>query len=90
MKKTLLLVLIVLIVLLNAKAQRYIIRFKDKGSSTYTLNNSAAYLSERAIQRRQRFSIAIDSTDLPVTQRYLDSIKAVPGVSVLNASKWLN
>jgi hypothetical protein len=85
MKKILLLVLIVLTVLFNAKAQRYIIRFKDKGSSTYTLNNPTAYLSERAIQRRQRFSIAIDSTDLPVTQRYLDSIKVVPGVSVLNA-----
>jgi subtilisin family serine protease len=90
MKKTLLLVLIVLTVLFNAKAQRYIIRFKDKGSSTYTLNNSSAYLSERAIQRRQRFSIAIDSTDLPITERYLDSLKAIPGVFVLNASKWLN
>lgn len=89
MKKPLLLILS-LILFSTIFAQRYLVRFKNKGFSPYTLANSSQYLSQRAIERRLRFSIAIDSTDLPVTPRYLDSIRAVPGVTILNTSRWLN
>lgn len=81
---------LLLIVLLRTEAQRYIVRFKDKSFSAYALSNPSGFLSARAIERRQRFSVALDSTDLPVTTRYLDSLQAIPGVTVLNASKWLN
>lgn len=74
----------------EAQVSRYIIRFKDKGSNPYTLNNPSAYLSQRAIDRRTKYSIAIDSTDLPVTPRYIDSIRLAGNVTILNASKWLN
>jgi hypothetical protein len=74
----------------EAQVSRYIIRFKDKGSNPYTLNNPSAYLSQRAIDRRTKYSIAIDSTDLPVTPRYIDSIRLAGNVAILNASKWLN
>jgi serine protease AprX len=74
----------------EAQVSRYIIRFKDKGFTPYTLNNPSAYLSQRAIDRRTKYSIAIDSTDLPVTPRYIDSIRLAGSVTVLNASKWLN
>ncbi len=76
----------------NAKAQvtRYLIKFRDKGTSSFTLNNPSAYLSQRSIQRRTRYSIGYDSTDLPVTSRYIDSINKLSGVTVLNISKWLN
>ena len=90
MRKILLLVLIVIAASFITKAQRYIIKFKNKGFSTHSLNNPSTYLSERAIARRQRFAIVLDSTDLPVTERYLDSLRSVPGVTVLNPSKWLN
>jgi hypothetical protein len=50
----------------------------------------AAYLSAKSISRITRYNIAIDSTDLPVTPRYLDSIRSVPNVTILNTSKWLN
>ncbi|MBI1341370.1 MAG: S8 family serine peptidase [Terrimonas sp.] len=75
-----------------AKAQynRHIIAFRDKAGSPYSFNNPSAFLSQRAIDRRARYAIPIDSTDLPITPRYLDSIRAVPNVSVLVASKWLN
>ncbi|HEU0112753.1 MAG TPA: S8 family serine peptidase [Flavisolibacter sp.] len=73
----------------NAQS-RHIIKFKDKGSNPYSLSNPAAYLSERAIERRNRYSIAIDSTDLPVTPRYIDSIRLSGTVTILNVSKWLN
>lgn len=74
----------------EAQVSRYIIRFKDKSSTPYTLNNPSAYLSQRAIDRRTKYSIAIDSTDLPVTPRYIDSIRLAGNVTILNASKWLN
>ncbi|RYZ20508.1 MAG: T9SS type A sorting domain-containing protein [Chitinophagaceae bacterium] len=75
----------------GADAQtRYLVKLRDKGFNTYSLANPGAYLSQRAISRRSRYGIALDSTDLPVTQRYLDSIASVPGVTILNASRWLN
>ncbi len=69
---------------------RYIIRFKDKNSNPYSLANPGQYLTQRAIARRQRFNINLDSTDLPVTPRYIDSIRLAGNVELLNSSKWLN
>ena len=92
MKQLLLLFLSALLVLTESSAQftRYIVKLKDKGNSAYTLSNPIAYLSQRAIDRRTRYNIPIDSTDLPVTPSYITQIKNVPNVSFLNASKWLN
>jgi hypothetical protein len=74
----------------EAQVSRYIIRFKDKGTSPFSLNNPSAYLSQRAIDRRTRYGIVIDSTDLPVTARYIDSVRSAGTVTILNTSKWLN
>ena len=69
---------------------RYIIRLKDKGTSVFTIANPSVYLSSRAIQRRTKYNINIDSADLPVTPRYIDSIRLAGSVTILNTSKWLN
>lgn len=69
---------------------RHIIELTDKKSTTYSLNNPSAYLSAKAIARRTRFSISIDSTDLPVSRAYIDSIAKIPNVTILNTSRWLN
>lgn len=74
----------------NAQYSRYIIRFSDKGSNPYSISNPSAYLSAKAIERRTRYNIAIDSTDLPVTPRYIDSVRLAGNVTILNTSKWLN
>jgi len=81
-----------LVLSFSARSQysRYIILLKNKNGSPYSISNPSAYLSSRAIARRNRYKIAIDSTDLPVNPAYLDSIRAVPNVVVLNVSKWLN
>jgi serine protease AprX len=74
-----------------SKAQsRYIVSFKNKGGNTFSLANPQQYLSARSIARRAKYSIAIDSSDLPITQRYVDSIKAIPNVTVLAHNKWFN
>jgi serine protease AprX len=74
----------------NAQLTRYVVRLKNKGSSPYSLSNPSAYLSQRAIDRRNRYGITIDSTDLPVTPSYISQIAAIPNVTLLNVSKWLN
>ena len=74
----------------QAQFTRYIIKLKDKNGSPYSFSDPTAYLSQRAIDRRIRYGIAIDSTDLPVNPFYVTQLKNVPGVTVLNISKWLN
>jgi serine protease AprX len=74
----------------NAQYAKYIIVLKDKNNTTFSLNNPSAYLSAQAINRRNRQGIAIDSTDLPVSSVYIDSIRNAGTVTVLNISKWLN
>jgi hypothetical protein len=74
----------------HAQFSRYIIRLKDKGTNPYSISNPSQYLTARAIQRRTRYGIAIDSLDLPITPRYIDSIRLAGAVTILNSSKWLN
>ncbi len=74
----------------NAQFSKYIVRFKDKGTNPFSLSNPIQYLTQRSIDRRTRYGIAIDSTDLPITPRYLDSIRNAGAVTILNTSKWLN
>lgn len=85
-----LLTVVLLTQISEAQVSRYIIKFKDKGSNPYSLSNPSAYLSQRAIDQRTKYSIALDSTDLPVTPRYIDSVRLAGTVTILNASKWLN
>ena len=74
----------------GAQFTRYIIRIKDKNGTPYTFSNPSVYLSQRAIDRRARYTIQMDSTDLPVNPTYISQIKTVSNVTVLNISKWLN
>ena len=74
----------------QAQFSRYIVRLKNKGGTPYTFSNPIAYLSQRAIDRRTKYGIAIDSTDLPVTPSYVTQIRNVPNVTFLNVSRWMN
>jgi serine protease AprX len=74
----------------NAQFSKHIVRLKDKAGTPFTISNPSAYLSAKSIARRTKQNIAIDSTDLPITPRYLDSIRSVANVTILNKSKWLN
>ncbi|MBQ0015526.1 MAG: S8 family serine peptidase [Bacteroidales bacterium] len=67
----------------------YWVRFSDKDSTPGRLDKPQQFLSQRAIERRRRLQIAIDSFDLPVVPSYLDSVRAC-GARLHNVSKWLN
>ena len=74
----------------NGQFTRYIVRFTNKGGNSFSIANPSAYLSSRALDRRTRYTISIDSSDLPVTASYVNAVKNIPNVTVLNTSKWLN
>lgn len=93
MKKVLLIIFSSFLFLIedtSAQFSKYIIRLKDKSGTPFSINNPSQYLSARSIQRRTKQKISIDSTDLPVTPRYIDSIRLAGNVTILNTSKWLN
>ena len=75
---------------IQAQFTRYIVKLRNKGGTPFSLTTAPAYLSQRAIDRRTRYGIAIDSTDLPVTPSYITQIRNVPNITVLNISKWHN
>ena len=68
---------------------RYAVFFKFKPQKEYALASPSKFLTEKAIQRRAREKVAVDSLDLPVTAAYLQGISAY-SQELLYASKWLN
>lgn len=86
----LLLVFICCYAFLKVEAQEYYwVGFTDKNNTAFSLADPGKYLSERAIQRRVRQQIAIDSLDLPVNKNYIKSVSDL-GVELVHTSKWLN
>jgi serine protease AprX len=69
---------------------RYIIELTDKHGTQHRIDNPSTFLSAKSIAKRIRFGINIDSTDLPVSKAYTDSLLHSGKVEILNTSKWLN
>lgn len=72
-----------------ASADTWWIGFRDKAGSEGDLAHPATFLSERALQRRLRQNIAIDSLDLPVSRTYTDSLQRL-GAEIVHVSRWMN
>jgi len=67
----------------------YWIGFTDKLNNDYSIDFPEDFLSQRALDRRSNQGIEIDSTDLPVSSFYTDSLTSL-GLSLRYTSKWLN
>ena len=74
----------------GGKCYMFRVTLKDKKHSRYSLNAPSEYLSQRAIERRKRQHIAIDSTDLPINETYMEAIQASKDVRIVGKSKWNN
>jgi hypothetical protein len=68
---------------------KYWVKFTDKNDSPYSINNPEAFLSQRAIDRRNVQGIAIVENDLPVNPSYIEGVEGA-GATVLTVSKWFN
>ena len=88
--KTTALALLMFIAIGALKAQtKYWVKFKDKNGSPYSVSNPSAFLTAKSIARRTAQGIAVDMTDIPVNQTYIDQVNAT-GATVIQSSKWLN
>ena len=58
----------------QVKTYKYRINLRDKAETTYTLDNPSAYLSGRAMERRTKQGLPVDSTDLPVCRTYIHAL----------------
>lgn len=74
---------------IQAQTYRYLILFKDKASNKYTLNKPEAFLSSKSLERRTKNVIAITEQDLPVSETYLNQVRAT-GARILFPLKWIN
>lgn len=92
MKKITFLSLLFVFLFINAQGQfsKYVVQFTDKATTPFSINNPSAFLSAKAIERRNKQNISIDETDLPVSPGYVDSVRLAGNVIILNQSKWLN
>lgn len=92
MKTKLLLTLLFLFSLNNlvAQVEDAWVYFKDKPSQTAFVASPLTMLSQRALDRRLRYNIALDSKDVPVEGSYITQINNVSGITVKAKSKWLN
>jgi serine protease AprX len=86
-------IFLLLLISLSGQSQdavfKFLVEFTDKIGTPYSISNPSGFLSERAIERRIRYSIPVMNSDMPVNPAYVDSLK-MPGVTVLYTSRWLN
>ena len=68
---------------------KYRISLKDKAATEYSLKKPEKYLSAKAIERRRKQNLPIDSTDLPVCRKYIHEIRK-QGVKIVVTGKWDN
>ena len=67
----------------------YRIMLTDKQGTTGSLEHPTRFLSRRSVERRKRQGLAVDSTDLPVSARYLRLIRN-KDVDIIGQSRWQN
>ena len=73
----------------DGPAYIYRISLTDKEGTPFSLDHPTRFLSRRAIERRKRQGLGIDSTDLPVSPHYIRLINK-EGISIVGKSRWQN
>ena len=98
MHRTLILLLFALAVVLPAGAKNKAVRQKafvfryylrDKKDCGFSVDHPSRFLSAKAIERRKRQRLKVDSTDLPVSPRYVQQF-VNDDTEVLGTSRWNN
>jgi hypothetical protein len=85
-------VLFMLLFVQITQAQRvhtFWVELKSKDSVSVLLNQPHRLLSSKALNRRTKWNIALNETDVPVSKRYIDSMQAY-GYPVFHTSRWFN
>ena len=71
------------------QTRQAIVYFRDKAKSSFSVAQPTHFLTQKALDRRLKYNIEVNVTDIPVNTEYLNSI-AEEGVKVKQTSRWLN
>ncbi|WP_457616078.1 S8 family serine peptidase [Lutibacter sp.] len=74
----------------SAQTEDAWVYFNDKPSEATYIANPLTMLSQRALDRRTRYNITLDTRDVPIEASYITQVKNATGITVLAKSKWLN
>ena len=75
--------------LAQAEQGKYLVIFKDKIGSTYSIEKPLEYISQKAIDRRKKQAINLTINDLPPNKTYIDELKKA-GATIWYKSRWYN
>ncbi len=89
--RTIIITVFLLVIAGSAWAQpnRYMVFFKDKNDTPYSVTEPSAFLSTDAIERRIRHGVQISEQDLPINPAYVSAVSAA-GAEVFFRTRWLN
>ncbi|WP_425391511.1 S8 family serine peptidase [Ekhidna sp.] len=75
----------------QSQINRYFIYFTDKAGENYpySISNPEEFLTQRAIERREKQEISIKEDDLPVSPEYVQGLRDA-GIDVYFTSRWMN
>lgn len=70
-------------------SELYWVQFKDKVGTKYKISAPLQFLSQRALDRRNKNNCLVTEQDFPVNKNYLDSLENI-GITIVNTSRWFN
>jgi len=70
----------------------YLLQLNDKtwGKYPFSIEHPESFLSERALTRRAKQDIPVDSLDLPLSSEIISTLNAMPMWEVVHGSKWMS
>ena len=89
MRKILLAFLLVCFFFANAQTELVFVFFKDKPNKAEFYANPLSELTQKSLNRRTKFGIALDDRDAPIEPTYIQNIRNL-GFTVTDYSKWMN
>ena len=72
-----------------SNVNRYVVFLHDKDTAAFEQIDPSQFLSQRALERRQRQGIALDARDYPVNETYIQEINEL-GIETFYESRWMN
>lgn len=73
----------------GGRCRLYRVNLANKQGCPFSLARPEEFLSPRAVERRRRQRLVVDSTDLPVSPVYVQAVRE-RGLDVVGRSKWNN
>jgi len=75
---------------LTAQEEDAWVYLTDKLDVASAIANPITILTQKAIDRKTKHSVVIDSKDVPVNEAYISTLKGETGITVMAKSKWFN